>query len=574
LPPHPDDVAQFMTDTDPRAYEHLVDRYLGSPHYGERWARHWLDLVRFGESQGFERNKLRPSAWKYRDFVVEAFNSDLPFDDFIRWQIAGDVIRPDEPLAVIASGFLVMGPYDLTAYNNGTADMRAFAREEELEGLVGAVCQTFLGLTVNCSRCHDHKFDPISQGEYYQISSALGGTFQGNERESVAETGRPAIEKRLAGLQSEIDALIAREGSADARIARDLAARRLRLQSVSRLVNGGPVHTTVPRQPPAWRVLARGDYRQPGDTVKPRGIAALDGPESDWDLDEDAPEAARRKALAEWIAHPNNPLTPRVIVNRLWAHHFGAGLVRTPNDFGVQGGLPSHPELLDWLANQLLHPGIGPTWSLKHIQRLIVTSAAYRQSSNPVPDAIAIDADNRLIWRRPAQRLEAETFRDAVLSVAGDLDLTIGGPGYRDFKISSAGDNETYTVFDAIGPEFNRRSLYRMNVRSGSSPLLDVLDCPDPSVPTPRRSVTSTPLQALSMLNNPVMEHYAARFAERLKREEGDDPNKQVRRAYSLSFARDPSSDELESGARFIAEHGLNHFCLVLFNTNEFLYID
>jgi hypothetical protein len=263
-----------------------------------------------------------------------------------------------------------------------------------------------------------------------------------------------------------------------------------------------------------------------------------------------------------------------VIVNRLWAHHFGAGLVRTPNDFGVQGGLPSHPELLDWLADQLLHPGIGPTWSLKHIQRLIVTSAAYRQSSNPVPDAIAIDADNRLIWRRPAQRLEAETFRDAVLSVAGDLDLTIGGPGYRDFKISSAGDNETYTVFDAIGPEFNRRSLYRMNVRSGSSPLLDVLDCPDPSVPTPRRSVTSTPLQALSMLNNPVMEHYAARFAERLKREEGDDPNKQVRRAYSLSFARDPSSDELESGARFIAEHGLNHFCLVLFNTNEFLYID
>ena len=181
-----------------------MDRLLDSPHYGERWARHWLDLVRYGESQGFERNKLRPSAWKYRDFVVEAFNADLPYDDFIRWQIAGDVLRPDDPLAVVASGFLALGPYDLTAYNNGTPDMRAFAREEELEGLVGTVSQTFLGLTVNCSRCHDHKFDPITQREFYQFSAALGGTYQGNERECLTESARPAIEKRVAALRAEI----------------------------------------------------------------------------------------------------------------------------------------------------------------------------------------------------------------------------------------------------------------------------------------------------------------------------------------------------------------------------------
>src|SRR5262245_32248332 len=204
LPPEPHQVEAFIADSSDGAYGRLVDRLLDSPHFGERWARHWLDIVRYGESQGFERNKFRPSAWKYRDFVVEAFNSDLPYDDFVRWQIAGDALRPDDPLAVIASGFLVMGPYDLTAYNNGTADMRAFAREEELESLVGAVCQTFLGLTVNCSRCHDHKFDPVTQKEFYQISSVLGGTYQGDEREPVPDSARPAVETRIAPLQAEI----------------------------------------------------------------------------------------------------------------------------------------------------------------------------------------------------------------------------------------------------------------------------------------------------------------------------------------------------------------------------------
>ncbi|MGE5192396.1 MAG: PSD1 and planctomycete cytochrome C domain-containing protein [Deltaproteobacteria bacterium] len=574
LPPTPEEVDAFVNDPDPRAYDRLVDRLLDSPHSGERRARRWLDIVRFGESQGFERNKLRPNAWKYRDFVVEAFNADLPYDDFVRWQIAGDVLRPDDPLAVIASGFLVMGPYDLTAYNNGTPDMRAFAREEELEGLVATVCQTFLGLTVNCGRCHDHKFDPITQKEFYQLSAALGGTYQGSERESLTEAGRPAADTRVAALEAQMAQLAEREKSADSREMRAIASQRSRLESVARLLKGGPVHVTVPKQPQAWHVLARGDFRQPGEVVPPRGIACVPGVSPDWGLAADAPEADRRKALAEWIASAANPLTPRAIVNRLWGDHFGEGLVRTPSDFGFQGGPPSHPELLDWLAGQLVHPPDGRAWSLKRIQRQIVTSAAYRQTSRAMAKALQVDADNRLLWRQSLQRLDAETFRDAVLAVSGELDPRLGGPGYRDFKVSSAGDNETYTVFDAVGPEFNRRSLYRTCVRSGTSPLLDVLDCPDPSVATPRRSATNTPLQALTLLNDVFIEHYAGKFSERVAREAPDSRPAQVRRAYALALARSPTDEEAGIGERFVAEHGLAQFCIVLFNTNEFMFVE
>jgi mono/diheme cytochrome c family protein len=570
MPPTPNEIDAFLKDNSPDAFAKVVDRLLDSPRYGERWARHWLDIVRYGESQGFERNKFRPSAWKYRDFVVEAFNSDMPFDQFVRWQLAGDVLQPDDPLAVIASGFLAVGPYDLTAYNNGTPPMRAFAREEELEGIVATVGQAFLGLTIHCARCHNHKFDPISQAEFYQFSAALGGTFQGDEREVLTANGRPIAQKRVADLRREIERLAAQEKSADDRTRPGLKALRFRLESVVRLLQGGPVHTTRPRQPGPWHILARGDYRQPREVVAPGGIAALSGPSPDWKLPRDAPEGERRKALARWIADPRNPLTPRVIVNRLWAHHFGEGLVRTPSDFGLQGGLPSHPELLDWLAWQLVHPDNGKAWSLKRIQRLIVTSATYRQSSRSVPSLAQVDADNRLLWRQAPRRMEAEAFRDAVLAVSGEIDLRMGGPGYRDFKVSSAGDNETYTVFDAVGGDFNRRSLYRTWLRTGTSPLLDLLDCPDPSVTTPKRTVTSTPLQALALLNNRFMEHHAERFARRLQREAPGGTRAQVRRAHVLSFGRPPTSAELTFCARFAEEHGLTQLCLVLFNTNEF----
>jgi hypothetical protein len=574
LPPTPREVETFINDTSPGDYERLVDRLLDSPHYGERWARHWLDLVRFGESQGFERNKFRPNAWKYRDFVVEALNADMPYDQFVRWQIAGDVLAPDDPLAVIASGFLVLGPYDLTAYTTGTPPMQAAAREEELEGLAATVGQTFLGLTVHCARCHNHKFDPISQREFYQFSAALGGTYQGDEREVLTDRGKPLAQTRVAALRCEVDSLAAQEKTAEEGKKADLAARRARLESVVRLREGGKVHTPRPKQPGPWHILARGDYRQPRGVVGPGGLVAVRGVSADWQLAQDSPEAERRKALARWITDPRNPLTPRVIVNRLWAHHFGVGLVPTPSDFGFQGGLPSHPELLDWLAGQLVHPDKGTAWSLKQIQRLIVTSATYRQASRSVPEAVQVDGDNRLLWRQMPRRLEAEAFRDAVLAVSGEIDLRMGGPGYRDFKISSAGNNETYTVFDAVGGEFNRRSLYRTCLRAGTSPLLDLLDCPDPSVATPQRTVTSTPIQALALLNNRFMEYQAERFAARLQREVPEGTAAQVRRAYALAFARQPTDEEVTFGQRFVAQHGLTQLCLVLLNTSEFSYID
>jgi hypothetical protein len=340
------------------------------------------------------------------------------------------------------------------------------------------------------------------------------------------------------------------------------------------LLYGGPVHTTTPRQPGPWRVLARGDFKQPGEEVSARGVAAIVGVASDWALAADAPEAERRKALANWIADPKNPLTPRVIVNRLWGCHFGEGLVRTPSDFGFQGGLPSHPELLDWLADELVHPSDGPAWSLKHIQRLIVLSSAYRQQSHVVRESAEVDRDNRLVWHNPSQRLEAEIFRDTVLAVSGELDPRLGGPSFEDFTVSSKGNNETYTVFDAVGPKFNRRSLYRTCLRAGTSPFLDSLDCPDPSVATPRRSVTTTPLQALTLLNDAFVEHYAERFAARLQRECADDQCEQLRWAYELALARQPTGEELAIGQQFVTRHGLTQFCLVLFNASEFLYID
>jgi hypothetical protein len=593
LPPRPEEVEAFVNNRDPHAYEYLVDRLLASPHYGERWARHWLDVVRFAETQGFERNKLRPNAWKYRDWVVEALNSDLPYDEFVRQQVAGDVLHPDDPLAVIASGMLVMGPYDLTSYTTGTAMMRAAAREEELEGLVGTVTQTFLGLTVNCARCHDHKFDPIPAREYYRIAAALAGTYHGDGRESLSEAGKVSATAERDRITKEIAGLKERGADSTAEIGR--------LEARSRLLAGGPAHVSLPKDPGVVHILARGDFREKREVVAPGGIAALAGFSAEWGVKQDAPEPDRRKALAAWLTDPANPLTARVMVNRIWGYHFGAGLVQTPSDFGFNGGLPSHPELLDYLAasfaaegakegkrdgasparalSSTLNPSVAPSaprgmrWSIKQLHRLILTSNTYKQASRPTPAGMKRDADNRLLWRQNPRRLEAEAVRDSVLAVSGELNPTFGGPGYRDWKVTSQGDNEIYNLVDSVGPEFNRRSLYRTVVRAGTLPLLDVFDCPDPSVATARRTATTTPLQALSLLNNAFTERNAAKWADRLKAADPD-AGKQTMLAYRQAFGRAPDEEELGISRELITRHGLSHFCLVLLNTNEFLYVD
>jgi hypothetical protein len=527
LPPTPEEVAAFEKDTAPNAYEQVLDRYLASPQYGERWARHWLDVVRFGESNGFEFDEPRASAWPYRDWVVAAFNQDMPYDEFARLQLAGDVLHPDSPAAIAATGFLVAGAYDTAGQNQQSEAMKRVVRQDELEDIAGVVGQTFLGLTVNCARCHDHKFDPIRQVEYYRLTAALGGVRHGER--SLPGAFRPGP-----------------------------LARK--------------VYAVTPRQPEVAHLLLHGSPAQPGEVVAPGGVAALAGVSAGFGLPPDAPEAQRRKRLADWIAHPGNPLFARVIVNRLWQHHFGVGLVETPNDFGFNGGRPSHPELLDWLAAELVQGG----WRMKRLHRLMVTSAAYRQASRWRAEAAAIDAGNRLLWRYSPRRLEAEEIRDATLQVAARLLLQQGGPGFHDVrKVQAPGTPAVlYLPADVSGTEQRRRTLYRIWSRGGRSRLLETFDCPDPSSTTPSRASTTTPLQALALLNNAFVLHAAEHFASRLQAEAGSDVDALVRRAYLLAYCRLPRVDEADRARLAVRQHGLVVLARAIFNSNEFLYLD
>ncbi len=391
-------------------YNAVVDALLASPHYGERWGRHWLDVIRFGESQGFERNRVRHNAWRYRDWVIQALNSDMPYDEFLRQQIAGDVLKPDDLDAHIATGYLVCGTYDMVGYEMGSTEMKKVVRRDELEDMVAALGQSMLGLTINCARCHE--FDPISQREYYQVAALLGGVTQAvDERKCIA------------------------------------------LKSTDGSAFDGVAHVPILTQPSTFHVLIRGNARDPGEVVSPRGLQAFSaaGLSGDFSLKFDAPDAERRIALAKWITDSRNSLTSRVIVNRLWHHHFGRGLVDSPSDFGFSGGRPSHPELLDWLAGQLVDGG----WKLKDLHRLMVTSATYRQASNV--DNVAAeekDSDNRLLWRANARRLDGESIRDAMLAVSGALNRKTGGPGFYDVKAKLEHD---HTLGDPTGEFITRR---------------------------------------------------------------------------------------------------------------------
>lgn len=534
LPPEPEAVDRFLADPREQAYGDLVESLLGSPRYGERWARHWLDVVRFGESQGFERNHVRENAWRYRDWVIQAFNRDLPYDEFVRQQVAGDVLRPGDLDALIATGYHVCGTWDQVAHLEGSTEMRTATRFDELEDLVGTLGQSFLGLTIQCARCHDHKFDPISQKEYYQVAATLGGVTQEKDERSRIPLHASREQPGFAGV----------------------------------------AHVIVPKQPPPMAVLDRGDYRKPGEVVSPAGLRALSGLSGDFELAPDAPERLRRAALARWLTDPRNPLTARVFVNRIWYQHFGQGLVETPSDFGYNGGRPSHPELLDELASRFMEGG----WKTKAMHRLIVTSATYRQTSRTVDArAEAVDAKNRLLWRSNRRRLEGEAVRDAALVVAGALNSQLGGPSFQDVRLNKKGANTNHEFTDPTG-EFsetvNRRTIYRLWARSGNHPMLESLDCPDPSVLTPKRTQTTTPIQALSLSNNAFMEKCAVQFAKRVRHEAGDDVALQIELAWQRAFARLPNDREYQVARSFVSRQGLDQLCLVLFNANEFLFIN
>ena len=552
VPPTPEEIAEFLNDRSPRSYENLVDRLLASSRYGERWARHWLDVARYTESQGFEYDHLRPNGWHYRDYVIRALNSDKPYNQFVQEQIAGDVLDPDSPEKIIATSLLVCGAYDQAGNLQANQTQKAISREDELEDLISTVGQGILGITINCARCHAHKFDPVPLKDYYSIKAVFQGVRHGE---------RPIVSRaEITAQNAEIDSIKLRPT--------DPKEHEREIKALKPL----PVsYTGVREQPSPTKVLKRGDVRSPGEEVSPGGLSEIPEFRGDLGLTPDAPEAMRRKRFAEWLTDPKNPLTSRVIANRVWFYHFGQGIVSTPNDFGNSGGKPTHPELLDWLANYLIEQN----WSLKALHRVIVCSATYRQGSVHVAKAAESDAENQLLWRYPPRRLEAEAIRDSMLAVSGAMNWQMGGPSFRPFEIVSF-NSSSYFPRDSSGPEFDRRTIYRANVNSGKDPLLDALDCPDPSVKTPRRNVTLTPLQALSLMNNPFVERQARQLAARVAKETSSDErgsSAAIERVYEYVLARPPTPSESATMGAEANDRGLWHVCWVLLNSTEFLYV-
>jgi mono/diheme cytochrome c family protein len=736
LPPAPEEIDEFVRDTDPAAYERLVDRLLASPHFGERWARHWLDVVRFAESHGFEMNQPRPNAWPYRDYVIRSFNEDKPYDRFIVEQLAGDALGVDE-----ATGFLVGGPWDQVKSPDPV--LTAQQRADELHDMVSTTGSAFLGLTVGCARCHGHKFDPISQADYHALKAALAGVTHGErpirpadsaERErqlaelrqdlhaaesrlaefrlrppvapgenvdyftpviarfvrfSVSQTdagGQPCLDelevfsagpngrnvalaragakvkvsstlpgyaihqpthlndgrygndwswisnepgKGLVELQLaepvEIERVVwSRDRSPEPQYADRLATgyeiavsidgvgwqtvassadrldfgqkvepgvvdstkrlsadelaeagrvqeRRKEIEArIAAMNTGQQAYAGVFTAPPKTFRLHRGDPMQPKEEVPPGGLSRFGGPQ----LPADLPEQERRLGLARWIASPENELTARVIVNRLWQHHFGQGIVNTPSDFGVNGGKPTHPQLLDWLASELIEPtppGVTP-WSLKHVHRLILLSSTYRQSDRAGAAGLERDAQCRLLWRYPPRRLEAEAIRDSILAVCGTLDRAMGGPGFDLFE-PNGNYVKVYTPKREFGADTFRRMVYQAKPRMQLDDTFGAFDCPDAGQIAPKRMASTTPLQAFNLLNSPFLLQQADYLAARLRADAGDDPERQIQRAFRLAFGRDPQADETAAAVVLIRQHGLSVFCRALFSANEFVTV-
>lgn len=805
LPPTPEEIDAFVADTNPAKYEALVDRLLASPRYGERWARHWLDVVHYADTHGFDKDKPRDHAWPYRDYVIRAFNNDKPYARFLEEQIAGDALFPQTRDGSEALGFLAAGPWDFIGHEEVSEDKidGKFARHFDRDDMVGNALGTFASVTVQCAQCHHHKFDPIPQEDYYALQAVFAAIDRAEKdydiSPDIAEHRARATHERsrwtteLAAIEdvfakaagselAAIDASIARvratarrgeapqfgyhseiatsstdtkwvmvdlgtsqafdriamypasdpfngigdgfgfpeafrievcdtpDFSTDVRTiaqgtnaslgtprtspviidtpramaryvrvtATKLAPRlgdfifalaelevmdatgrnvsasvpvasldtielgerwrrsnltdgiapgisqspghldellharevlRSRFESIETTlrrneltakitdldaeiaalpspskVYAGTVHSGSGTfvgtggsggKPREIRVLTRGQVTSPGRLVEPGALTALNHLlPSQFELASDAPESARRAALARWLSDPRNVLVWRSIVNRVWHYHFGRGIVDTPNDFGRMGGTPSHPELLDWLATVFRDEMGG---SLKSLHRLMVTSATYRQrSDHSNATAAAQDRDNRLLWRANARKLEAEAVHDAVLAISGKLDLSMGGPGYRDFVIVNPEHSPHYR-YDLADPEDAatfRRSVYRFIVRSQMQPFLTTLDCADPSMRVDKRNQSVSPNQALAYLNNGFMLAQSSRFAERLRREVGDDVDAQIAMAMRLAFGRDATEKERAAMSEFTHKHGLENTCRVILNLNEFSFVD
>lgn len=589
LPPTPEELQRFLGDKSPNACESLVNRLLNSKRYGERWARYWLDIVHFGESHGYDKDKPRPNAWPYRDYVIQAANNDVPYSRFVQEQLAGDVLFPDDPNATIATGFIAAGPWDFVGHvelpESKTDGL--IARYNDRDDMVMTTMSTFLSLTVHCARCHDHKFDPIRAEDYYRLQAVFAGVDRADRLvETNAAIGQLRrdlkLEKQpLEKVRADLKGKAVESLSPEDAMSRELALKRIAEieAELKKLPPERYVYAAAPQfkaegsfkpagKPRLVHLLRRGDVKQPVREVEPGALMCL--PDLEPNLEYHDTEGSRRAALAKWLTQKENFLLRRSIVNRVWQFHFGKGLVDTPNDFGHMGGEPSHPELLDWLAYWFMDNGE----SLKELHKLIVTSAAYQQSSADNPDLAKIDGDNRYLWRMNRARLDAEQIRDTILCVSGQLDERMGGPSDQQFYFKD--DHSPvydYTRFDVDSPNARRRSIYRFIVRSVPDPLMDTLDCPDASLLTGKRNVTITALQALATLNNPFVlkqsEHLAARLQSERKTLAA-----QITRAYELALNRPPTKSEQKRFSSYAKAHGLPNACRVLFNSSEFMFID
>ncbi len=776
LPPTSEEVEAFCQSAirDPQiAIEELIDRLLASPHYGEQWGRHWLDVVRFGESRGFERNQIITNLWPFRDYVIQSLNDDKPFDRLIAEHLAGDLLGKDQPEVEVGSAFLVAGPYDDVGNQDPVA--AAQIRADQMDEMIRTTSEAFLGMTLGCARCHDHKFDPLPTKDYYALYATFAGTKHG-EREVASAAARaeratklkPLAERKAAQSREREalqESLNQRAKAAEAEAAKawsrpkhsryateeifpPIEARFVRLimdgsdandakagrgkidefevwsaepepRNVALASNGAtargeskeakdfagaysaaltidgkfgerwnpagdelritfaqperiarvlfssdrnraldeqsgistfvgeyrleasldgemwfPLASSADRQPataairqqrllklvtqaddakkltemnrglaaieaeigkvtalPVWwvgthqaapgpfHVFIGGSPQKPGDAVVPASLSVFAGAKSGYQMELDQPEGERRLALARWFTAPDNPLTPRVLANRVWHYHFGKGIVDTPSDFGYMGSRPTHPELLDWLAAELQRNG----WKLKPLHRLLMTSAAYRQASVPEEHAPAVrveqfqrglskDSDARLLWRFPPRRLSAEEVRDTMLAVAGRLDLKMGGPGFKLYEYQQ--DNvATYVPLDVHGPETWRRAVYYHNARAARVDVITDFDCPDPSFSEPRRSSTTTPLQALTLMNHSFSLEMAKAFSERLERE-GSDAAARAQRAFAIAYGRSASAEEVSAATKLIEEFGLRAFCRVILNSNELINLN
>ncbi|WP_206352384.1 PSD1 and planctomycete cytochrome C domain-containing protein [Tautonia rosea] len=622
LPPTPDEVEAFLADQSPDAYEALVDRLLDSPHYGERWGRHWLDVVRYAETNSFERDNHKPNAWRYRDYVINSFNDDKPYDRFVLEQLAGDELDDTSAESIIATGF-----YRLGAWDDEPTDPPQ-ARFDELDDIIMTTSQSMLGLTINCARCHDHKIDPIPQRDYYRFLAffhnlkpysysedhilteiASDEEREAHQRALAERSQREAeIQEDLSTIESKLLATVpeprrsnVRWGSFEARrhVLDGMAEAELsaeELASYRNLIEQWKAIPPVPPLPmalsarehgaeaPQTFVLIRGSAHAPGEPVEPGFPEVLGSPEPVLPSPSTASDSSgRRRVLAEWIASPSNPLTARVAVNRVWHYHFGRGIVRSPNDFGFQGDKPTHPKLLDWLAAEFIQEG----WRFKPLHKRIVMSSTYRMSSRGNAEALAQDPENDLFWRFNLRRLSAEEFRDAMLVVTGTLNPKMGGPSFYPEiqKAYLAGQSRPGAGWgNSSKEEQARRSIYIYIKRSLVTPILASFDAADTDFSCPVRFATTQPTQALSTLNGPLLHEQAGALSARVRQDVGEDLEERIRRVLQLVTARSPSAEEIERGIALVDEFQHDHdvdddqafhlFCLLALNLNEFLYLD